>query len=87
MWATTEQDRQAMLKALVIAALPAIALRYASGVGVRRLATVYGCDSNWLQAQMIKAGYRVRPFEEATGLRPAPWPWMPISMPGRKTMP
>ncbi|WP_344339032.1 hypothetical protein [Kitasatospora putterlickiae] len=76
-----------MIKNLVIAALPAIAQRYDAGVGVRRLATVYGCDAKWLQDQMLKAGYRIRPLEEATGLRPAPLPWEPITLPRRTTMP
>ncbi|MFE6053957.1 hypothetical protein ACFQ6N_24665 [Kitasatospora sp. NPDC056446] len=87
MWAGTEQDRQAMFKTLVIAALPAIAQRYESGVGIRRLGTVYGCEPRWLRDQMLKAGYRVRPLEEAIGLRPAPWPWTPISLPGRRALP
>ncbi|MER7705087.1 hypothetical protein ABTX81_19610 [Kitasatospora sp. NPDC097605] len=87
MWASTPPDRQAMIKALVLAALPAVAERYAAGVGVRRLATVYGCDAKWLQDQMLKAGYRVRLLEEATGLRPAPLPWEPITLPRRTTMP
>jgi hypothetical protein len=82
MWANTRQDHQAMIRALVIAALPAIALRYTSGVGVRRLGTMYGCDPNWLRDQLLKAGHHVRPLEEATALRPAaPAPWKPIPLP------
>lgn len=87
MWASTPPDRQAMIKALVIAALLTIAERYNSGVSVRRLAKVYSCDPGWLQDQMLHAGYRVRPLEEATGLRPAPLPWEPILLPRRTTMP
>ncbi|MFG3053842.1 hypothetical protein ACGFZP_23215 [Kitasatospora sp. NPDC048239] len=88
MWANTEPDRQAMLKKPVIAALPAIARRYESGVGMRIIGTMYGCDPNWLRDQMLKADHRVRPLDEATGMRPtAPLPWSPIRLPGRKTMP
>ncbi|WP_043475207.1 hypothetical protein [Kitasatospora sp. MBT66] len=82
MWANTAQDRQAMIRTLVIAALPAIAHRYASGVGVRVLGTMYGCDPNWLRDLMLKSGYPVRPLEEATAMRPtAPAPWEPIPLP------
>ncbi|MFF2951389.1 hypothetical protein ACFVVU_08590 [Kitasatospora sp. NPDC057965] len=87
MWASTPPDRQAMIKALVIAALPAIAQRYDSGIGVRRIATVYDCDPKWLRDQMLKAGHHVGPLEEATGLRPAPLPWEPIPLRYRTTMP
>ncbi|WP_406097062.1 hypothetical protein [Kitasatospora purpeofusca] len=88
MWATTEQDRQAMIRTLVIAALPAIARRYESGVGMRVIGTMYGCDPDWLRDQMLKAGHRVRPLDETTAMHPtAPLPWTPIRLPGRKAMP
>lgn len=72
MWATTEQDWQAMLRTLVIAALPAIAQRHKSGVSVRRLAIVYGCDPHWLHNQLIKAGNRIRPLEERSAFATHP---------------
>ncbi|MFF7458241.1 hypothetical protein [Kitasatospora sp. NPDC008115] len=87
MWATTAQDHQYMLRTLVIAALPAVAERFASGVGVRRLATVYDCDPGWLRDQLLRAGHHVGPLDEAAGLRPAPLPWEPIALPRRTTMP
>lgn len=58
MRATTERDRQAMIRKLVIAALPAIARRYESGVGMRVIGTMYGCDPDWLRDPMLKAGRR-----------------------------
>lgn len=81
MWANTRQDRQAMLRALVIAALPAIAHRHATGIGIRVLGTMYGCDPKWLRDQILKAGHPVRPIEEATAMRPiAPAPWKPLPL-------
>ncbi len=71
MWASTEPDRQHMLKNLVIAALPAIARRYDSGVGLRVISTMYDCDPDWLRDQMLKAGHRIRPQDEASAMRPA----------------
>ncbi|MEE1824684.1 hypothetical protein PUR61_21240 [Streptomyces sp. BE20] len=77
-----------MLRKLALAALPAIIRRYDSGVGIRVLGTMYGCDPNWLRDQILKAGHRVRPLKESTSMRPtAPLPWTPIRLPGRKAMP
>ncbi|MFD0400121.1 hypothetical protein ACFVHI_18825 [Kitasatospora sp. NPDC127121] len=71
-----------MIRALAIAALPAIAHRYASGVGVRVLGTMYGCDPKWLRDLLLRSGYTVRPLEESTALRPAaPASWEPIPLP------
>ncbi|WP_282206713.1 hypothetical protein [Kitasatospora fiedleri] len=59
-----------MLKKLVIAAIPAIIRRYDSGVDIRVIGAMYGCDPYWLRDRMLKAGHQVRPLEEAP-------PWAP----------
>lgn len=56
MWAATEEDRQVVIKRLVIAALPAIAQRHA-------------CDSDWLLRQLARAGYTA-PHAQGSGFEP-----------------
>ncbi|MFJ5116483.1 hypothetical protein [Kitasatospora sp. NPDC088548] len=85
-WATTERDRQYMLRRLVVAALPAVAQRHASGVSVATLGIMYGCDSDWLHQQLVQAGH-VDPEVTPAPPRQMPGPLEGIPMPGRKAWP
>ncbi|WP_149030264.1 hypothetical protein [Kitasatospora sp. MBT66] len=74
-----------MTRKLVMAVMPAVALRYRAGTSLAVLGTMYGCDPVWLHDQLLKSGKITHPNTVAhTGPR---MPWTPIRLPGRTTMP
>ncbi|MCX4751483.1 hypothetical protein OG455_39295 [Kitasatospora sp. NBC_01287] len=88
MWASSGPEREAMIKKLVLAALPVAIGRYKAGTGMRTLATMYGCDPLWLRDQFSKEGVRLRSLQEVSVARELkPVPWTPVPMPGKKLMP
>ncbi|MER7705425.1 hypothetical protein ABTX81_21350 [Kitasatospora sp. NPDC097605] len=85
MWAATEPEREAMIKKLVMAVMPAVALRYSAGASLTVLGAMYGCDPVWLHDQLLKSWKLTHP--ETVNPAGPRMPWSPIRLPNRTTMP
>ncbi|MFF2618114.1 hypothetical protein [Kitasatospora sp. NPDC058046] len=76
-----------MLRKLVAAALPAVAHRHTTGVGLRTLGILYGCNPEWLRDQLSASGYAVRSLDEAIMRHVESTPWEAILISGRTVRP